>query len=253
MKNILAIDIGNTTAHFGLFNRNRLTIRRDTPTADILRGKIPAAITHLFAKDNLTIVLASVQPSALRNLKKIIHLKNARVVIVQAGKDFKIPLKNSYRKPRELGIDRLLAAYAAYSLFGKNRTDALVVNCGTAITFDYVTRTGCYRGGAIAPGVGLAAEALHQKTAQLPFVRPDHSIPSIGQTTRDCLTIGLGIGIGGLCDRIIKHLTPSNKKVLIVATGGDAPLIAKYSNSIRKIKSDLVLHGLRLAYEKVIG
>ena len=164
--------------------------------------------------------------------------------IVEAGKDFPIPIKNCYRTPRQVGVDRLINPAAAFHQFKK---DLIIIDFGTAITFDVVTQKGEYLGGVIAPGIEISLEALYQKTALLPKIRLAHSKNIIGRNTVESIRAGCSFGIAGLCERIVHEIKKQRRiKPLVIATGGYAHFISKYLKIIDHVEPNLTLNGIRL-------
>jgi len=158
------------------------------------------------------------------------------------GKDLSVPIVNRYKNPKQVGIDRLLNAYAGYRLY---RRELIIIDFGTAITFDLVSAKGEYLGGIIAPGIEISLEALFQKTALLPKIRLAHPASMIGRNTTESIRVGCTVGIGGLCDRIVERLRKQHlRHSLVLATGGYAKFMSRYCRSISRIDEDLVLKGI---------
>lgn len=199
------------------------------------------------------IVVSSVVPKLNRVIKKwfpkalFVSHKNAGV---------KIKLKN----PAEVGVDRLVNAVAAHALYGG---PAIIIDFGTATTFDVINAKGEYLGGAIAPGIVLARDALHERTAKLPKIEIKAPKHVIGKSTTEAMQSGLVYGyaamVEGMLKKIIKELTPlppllsreGEKKGVsckVIATGGYAKLIGKYTKEIDIIDNELTLKGLKFIY-----
>jgi type III pantothenate kinase len=155
-------------------------------------------------------------------------------------------LRSLYDNPHQLGIDRIVDAAAAYKLYGG---PACVIDFGTATTFDAISADGCYLGGAIAPGMGIAAEALFQRTAKLPRVDFERPASAIGRNVRQSLQSGLLYGYVGLVEGLIARfraeLGPDAK---VIATGGLAEIIAGETAAIDALAPWLMLDGLRIIY-----
>lgn len=250
---LITIDIGNTNTTIGLFSAEDLLdcwrVGTDTHrTADeyrfvleaLLRGAEidPARVTGA--------CIASVVPQLTATWQRLCErCFNARPLAVDADSHLGITLY--YDNPRELGIDRALAAAAAYRLFS---AEAIVIDFGTATTMDYVNAQGLFMGGAIMPGLMTGAEALFEKTKKLPRIEYELPDACLGTSTTACLQIGI---LGGYCrmieamvERIRQHVQGSPR---VVATGGAAPLVARHTAIIDTVDEHLLLKGLKLAYE----
>lgn len=154
-----------------------------------------------------------------------------------------IPMRIAGYDRRQLGADRLVAAFAAWKRFCR---PVIVVDAGTAITIDLIDGRGSFRGGVIVPGLSTAAAALHALTAKLPSVRPSPVKRALARTTAEAINAGVVIGTAGLVDRIVAELAEeSGLSPLVIATGGDAVLISSESRTIRKLVPGLIHEGLR--------
>jgi type III pantothenate kinase len=166
-------------------------------------------------------------------------------LVVDAG--VKTGVRVRYDNPRDVGADRVVDAAAVRVLYG---TPACVVDFGTATTFDAVSADGDYLGGAIAPGIGIAAQALFERTAKLPRVELTRPPAAIGRNTPHAIQSGLLFGYVGLVEGMVARfkaeLGPGTK---IVATGGLAEIIARETDVIDVVDPWLTLHGLRIVYE----
>lgn len=239
------VDIGNTHTTFGVFKGGRLRLRWQLPTRKSATGKAAGFnIRQKRALQNADIgIICSVVPSAttptLRMLKPF--LKKRMIVV---GRDLRVPLKNRYRRPKEVGQDRLVGAYAAWERYKKS---CIIVDFGTAITVDLVSAPGAYRGGLIAPGPELALAALAKYTALLPNVDLRRPAEPLGLNTASSMRAGVLYGSAALCDglieRIRKRYAPGARAI---ATGGAAKRIAPYSRHISSLRPNLVLEGLDL-------
>jgi type III pantothenate kinase len=239
MKRLLAVDIGNTNITFGLFGTWGLERKAKVPTHRYaIYPRRLAAFTRLAPR---RAVVSSVVPLALsRVIACLAKLGVEKIDVV--GRDILVPIPNLYRRPREVGQDRLVNAFAASGIYG---VPAVVVDFGTAVTFDVVSRKGEYLGGLIMPGIEMGLRSLYERTALLPRVELARARHIIGKDTVDSIRGGILFGYGALVDALAQRY----RKILgartkIVATGGNAGLIKMYSGSIDTVDEDLTLKGL---------
>lgn len=238
---LLTVDIGNTTIAFGVFQGRKLKSSWKIPTSSIFsKGMALKPI-----KDIDGVIISSVVPKATPIIKKLVR-NRFKIKPLILGKDIKAPIKNLYRNPKQVGQDRLVNAVAASELYGY---PIIVVDFGTAITFDVISKRKEYLGGIIIPGIEISLEALSSKAALLPRIKLSLPKEFVGRDTVNSMKSGIFYGFGSLCDGLIKKLKTKYGKQLVIATGGYSQLIAKFCNSIDKIKPDLTLHGLRIIYE----
>ena len=234
---ILTIDAGNTTVHFGLFEGKRL-VKDWRIGTDRLSEYLPAG-RH--GQNIRKVVVASVVPAA----GKILRKQFPQAVFVNRQN---VPLKVRVKNPAEVGADRLVDALAAYKLYGG---PAIIVDFGTATTFDVITARGEYLGGAIAPGILLARDTLHERTAKLPRIELKAPKSVIGRDTIEAMRSGLVFGYVGMVEGMVRRIKEKvkSKKVKVIATGGLAKLICKYTDIVDIIDDKLTLKGLRLIAE----
>lgn len=241
---VLLLDVGNTSVSFCAFSRGGLGNVRRAPS----HPESDAGWEEAFAGvwDGLdAAVLASVNPSASARMAQWIRASRAGLPVLAAGKDFPVPVENRARNPREVGVDRLLNVLAAHARCARA---AIVVDLGTAATFDLVSAEGAYLGGAIAPGLSLCFGALHEGTALLPRAFPQEPAEPIGRDTLSCLHLGVVEGYRGL----VAHLVARFRRELgedapVLFTGGEAAWVAK-TVAGAEVVPELTLDGLRLAY-----
>ncbi len=245
---LLAVDIGNTSAHFALFSKEgRVRAQWRMPTSSLKEKAAWKAIRRrLPARGVERAAIASVVPVAGELLKGILK-KQGGMKAYLLGKDLKVPLVNRYQNPHQVGVDRLVNALAVWREY---RKAAVILDFGTAITLDVVSGKGEYLGGIIAPGVEISIEALHSKTALLPEVGLLHPKGLIGKSTAESIRIGCAVGLGGLCDRLIHELREAFPgKLALIATGGYAKFMARYChNAMDEIDPLLTLKGVRLSF-----
>lgn len=251
---LLTIDIGNSHTVIGIFLEAHLlqhwriqTDRRQT--AD----EIAVILHSLFAMARCPapkiegVIIASVVPQLQQSWLTVSRTLVAKPIVVdsQTPTGLRILIDN----PSEVGADRIVNAVAG---FHRYQQALIIVDFGTAITFDCVSPQGEYLGGAIAPGMGIAIEALGTKTAKLPPVDIDIPPPPvIGTNTVAAIQSGILYGYGGLVEGLLARLKTefAPQTPLVIATGGMAQLIAPYAPSIEIIEPHLTLEGLRLIYD----
>lgn len=251
---LLVIDVGNTNTVLGVFEKRdlrahwRLTTNR-SQTAD----EYGILIRNLFVLDGIqadgisAIMVASVVPPLNALLEemaeKYFHLK-----AVFLGPGTRTGLAIHYDNPLEVGADRVANSVAAFEKYGG---PCVIVDFGTAITFDAVSEKGEYLGGVIAPGIGISAEALFERTARLPHVDIRQPQRVIGTNTVSSMQSGLFYGAVGLVDGILDRLCAElGETTKVVATGGQASLVASASKYNPPVEPSLTLEGLRIIYER---
>lgn len=254
---LLAIDVGNTNIVFGIFSGETLQVswRLNTlpgQTVDALW----AVVNRLFAEKGIPlddiegVVLASVVPAVTTTVSEMVEIGFKKtVLVVDAGN---AGLTVCYENPVEVGADRLVNGVAALRLFGQPQRTIVVVDFGTATTFDVISGSGEYRGGVICPGVDISAEALFNRAARLPLVSVRKPETLIGRTTVSSMQSGLFYGyvsmVEGILDRLKKELQ-DDQKAWCVATGGLASAVASETTRIDKVCDELTLIGLRCVWE----
>ncbi|MFX0145442.1 MAG: type III pantothenate kinase [Candidatus Hodarchaeota archaeon] len=250
---LLTIDIGNTNITLGLYRDHELVVAWRLATdhermQDEYGIQIIGLLEHAGYKleDIHGIALASVVPpltgTFLQACENYIH---QQPLVVDAGVKTGVSIR--YEDPKAVGADRVVDAAAVQKLYGG---PACVVDFGTATTFDAISAEGDYLGGAIAPGIGIAAEALFLRTAKLPRVELSRPPSVIGRNTVHAMQSGLVFGyvslVEGMVDRFRSELGPEMK---VIATGGLAEIIAAETEAIQIIAPWLTLDGLRLVWE----
>lgn len=242
---ILTIDIGNSFTKFGIFENSFLQERTTIPT---IRSQTSDEINAQTRIKNINaVVISSVVPE-LNDIYEEYARKffNLEPVFVNGTFDFGLKIK--YNPPEKLGIDRLVAAFAAAGKYGK---PCIVCDFGTATTIDAVNSRSEYLGGTIAPGIRALSKSLYSETAQLPRVEIEKPASVIGNSTVKSIQAGIYFGYIGLVDGIIERMTAElGEKAKVVATGGFAELIAETAENIEIVDENLMLEGLRLIYEK---
>jgi type III pantothenate kinase len=250
---LLAIDIGNTSIHLGIFDKDRLKVSWQL-ASEIQRMADDYGISLLnlleFQKLSYTeitgVSLCSVVPPLVHTFEKMCESYfGISPFVVEAG--VKTGMRIRLDNPREVGPDRVVNAVAAQDLYGK---PIIVIDLGTATTFDVVSKEGDYLGGAIAPGISIAGEALFSRTAALPRIELVRPAQVIGRNTVSAMQSGIIFGYIGLIQGMIQRIERElGSKLKVVATGGEAHSIGKEIPEIDAINPNLTLIGLRLIYE----
>lgn len=245
---LLAVDIGNTNITFGIFKGSGLAGSARFPTA-VFKGYKDFVRKESKDIDIKAAAVCSVVPEAARILLPLLKKYITSEVFI-LGRDIKVPIKNLYKNPRQVGQDRLAAAYAARVLYAR-KSPAIVIDFGTALTFDVVSEKGAYLGGLIIPGMEMSLAALSERAALLPKAKLTKPSFILGKTTKDSMTSGVFYGYAAMCDGLVARLEKRfGKKFYVIATGGNARLISPISASIDKVDNSLVLKGINLALKK---
>lgn len=256
---LLVIDVGNTNIVIGLFEGKDLAHSWRIQTS---RGKTSdeygMLIVSLLQHQDVAmqsihdVILSSVVPP-LSTVFVTMCKRYFGAHPLQVGPGLKTGMPILYENPREVGADRIVNAVAAYERY---HTAGVVVDFGTATTFDAITAKGEYLGGNIVPGVGISAEALFQRASKLPRVEIKKPPVVIGRNTVHSMQAGIFFGYVGLVDGIVARMQEAlrteqnDEPVFVIATGGLGGLIASESTTIQDVASDLTLEGLRLLYER---
>jgi type III pantothenate kinase len=251
---LLVIDVGNTNTVIGLYDEDELVHDwRIRTVVDHTVDEYGMLIYNLYKNSKIRpravkdIIISCVVPTMLNILEPLCEKYfNLKPLIVGPGIKTGMPIL--YDNPREVGADRIVNAVAAYEKYGG---DIIIVDFGTATTFDYISKKGEYMGGCITPGIMIASEALFSKTAKLPRVELSRPKSVIGKDTISSMQAGILFGYAGLVDGLIDRIkteVKSNPKV--IATGGLATVIANETKSINIVDEMLTLEGLRILYNR---
>jgi len=244
---LLAIDSGNTNIVFAVFDHDGTVLGewRSSTDANRTADEFGIWLEQLMQLEGLTrdrinaAIIATVVPATLFSLKTLCrkYFKCEPLVIGEPGVDIGIPVR-----AEQVGADRLVNALAAHEKYGG---PLIVVDFGTATTFDVVDGDGGYCGGVIAPGVNLSSEALHQAAAQLPRVAVERPETVIGTATVPAMQSGIFWGYVSLIEGIVKRIRDERgEEMEVIATGGLAPLFTQATDVIKLADSDLTLRGL---------
>ena len=255
---LLAIDVGNTQTVMGVYKGDELLVDWRLST-DLSRSgdEFWVILRNLFREAGLDtdsvegICISSVVPPLQGMLEDICakHFKAQPVIIVEPG--IKTGLSILYDNPREVGADRIVNSVAGIHLYG---TPLILVDFGTATTFDAVSEKSEYMGGAIVPGITISAEALFQRAAKLHRVELIAPDKVIGRDTSSSIRSGLIFGYAELVDGMVRRIkSEMGGSPKVIATGGNARIIADHSKEIDVVSNMLTLLGLRIIYEKNQG
>jgi type III pantothenate kinase len=254
---ILAVDIGNTTTALGLFETGPgMEVRNyfRVPTqSGLSEEQYKALLESMPGFEDLAgrikgVIISSVVPEVTGPLRRalvgLLHVTPRTI-----GEEVNAGMPLLVDKPGQIGADRVVNAVAAFEIYGG---PVIVVDFGTAITFDYINRNGEFKGGAIAPGISTSIEALSERASMLPLVEVKRPAKVVGTNTEEAIRSGVYWGFTGLVDGIIERMkgeVGSGPKV--VATGGAAHLVASASSSIEEVDELLTLKGLKILCEGV--
>jgi len=244
---ILLFDIGNTNTHVGLANAKRIVKHADIPTRAFLAGAAVNPLLRFVGKVELQgAALCSVVPRATPKIQSVIRsLWKLRAIELKPQTLRGVGI--DYPKPNSIGPDRLANAVAARHHFG---APSVVVDFGTAVTFDVVDARGNYVGGIIAPGLAAMTDYLHERTALLPRIKIREVKSPVGKSTEHAMLVGAVHGYRGLVRELIVELKRELRaqRMPVVATGGYAKLIAAKLPEITAVEPNLTLEGLRLVW-----
>jgi type III pantothenate kinase len=250
---LLTIDIGNTNINIGVFDGSKLKGTWKIATGvHQMPDEYASLLLNLFDRQGINTsqikgaILCSVVPPLVGVFEEVCrrYLK-VLPLVVESG--VKTGVRICLDNPREVGADRVVNAVAAHQMYGGS---VIVIDLGTATTFDAVSEEGDYLGGAIAPGIAIATEALFTRTAALPRVELTHPKRAVGRNTVDAMQSGIVFGYAGLIEGIVARIRQEmGGKAKVVATGGYAELLARETPVIEVVSPDLTLMGLRLIYE----
>ncbi|MFA9389769.1 MAG: type III pantothenate kinase [Prolixibacteraceae bacterium] len=236
----LIIDIGNTRTKIALFKGEELVKSFPTDAFKLVD------LQELRA-DYPNITKAIVSSVKHQSTDVVRWLKNELDFVLELDHNSFIPIQNLYETPETLGRDRIAAAVGANALFPNQHV--LVIDAGTAITYDYVTNQNQYVGGFITPGLNMRFKALHHFTDKLPLLKPNETNISHGTNTNNAIQGGIQIGLKGEIDRMIRHFTSPESKLKIILSGGDAKYFEKLLKNYKFVSLEIILLGLNTILE----
>ena len=256
---LLALDVGNTNVTIGVFEGERLVHHwRLAALRERTADELGIFATRLFEHTNVAvsaldgIAVASVVPPLTRPIEEMCERYFGHRALLVDATNAGIPI--SYSPASDVGADRLVNAVAAREKYGRGEVIPLiVVDFGTATTFDVISREGTYIGGVICPGIGISAEALFQRAARLPRVDVRQPPGVIGQNTVHAMQAGLFFGYVELVDGLTRRIrgeVPGGEHAKVIATGGLAEVLSSETHSIEHVDANLTLDGLRLIWER---
>jgi type III pantothenate kinase len=254
---LLVIDVGNTNTSLGVYDGERLvadwrltTARARTVDEYGVHARNLFALAGLDFKAITAVAIASVVPPLNYTLKRMAEVYFDRTpLFIDHTVETGVPIL--YQPPSDVGADRIVDAVAAIHKYG---APCIIVDFGTATTFDAINERGEYLGGVITPGITISSDALFARTARLPRVEIKRPSAVIGTSTIGSMQSGLYYGYAGLVDGILRRMIEElGAKPRVIATGGLAPLIATGSELIEIIDDTITLEGLRLIYERSQG
>lgn len=251
---ILAIDVGNTNIVLGVYQGDRLLHHwRISTNRSATVDEYGMIMVNLFQHAGLRlhglegVIISSVVPPLMFVLENLCTKYLHREPLI-VGPGMKTGLNIRYENPREVGADRIVNAVAGIELYGP---PLIIVDFGTATTFDYIDAQGHYLGGAIAPGIGISTEALYQKAAKLPRIELIKPKSTVGRTPVASMQAGIIFGYAGQVDGIVQRMEEEfQTKTRVIATGGLAELISGESRTIQTVNPLLTLQGLQIIYER---
>lgn len=251
---LLAIDIGNTNIVFGLFSDEKLSQKWRLNSDKNKNSEIYAVdIVELFLTNGVDClkisgaIISSVVPALTDVISDAVKKFYNGEILILGEKSVKLDIDIQVKNKKEVGFDRLVNSIAAFKKFGGN---LIIIDFGTATTFDVVGENGEYLGGVISPGVNLSIKILHDMTAQLPKIQVKKQDHVIGKSTIEAMNSGIYFGYISLVEGLIKRIKDEyGRKMKVIITGG---LLSVFENSIPEVnyvEPDLTLEGLKMVYQ----
>jgi type III pantothenate kinase len=256
---LLALDVGNTNVTIGVFEGEQLVHHwRLAALRERTAGELGIFVTRLFEQTGVAvsavdgIAVASVVPPLTRPIEEMCERYFGQTALLVDATNAGIPI--AYSPATDVGADRLVNAVAVRAKYGRGPgIPLIVVDFGTATTFDVISREGDYVGGVICPGIGISAEALFQRAARLPRVEVRQPPSVVGQTTVHAMQSGLFFGYVAMVDGLVRRIraeVPGGDAAVVIATGGLAQVLSSETRTIDHVDPNLTLDGLRLIWER---
>jgi type III pantothenate kinase len=251
---LLAVDVGNTETVLGVFRDEELAWHwrlatvpeRTADELALLFGGFLESQDLSFDRHVTGVVISSVVPTATQSLREMVRgYFHFAPVVVEPGVKTGVPVLTD--NPKEVGADRIVNALGAFSKYGG---PAIVVDFGTATTFDAISEAGEYLGGAIAPGIQISARALYERAARLPRIELSAPRSVVGKNTVESLQSGIVFGYSAMVDGMVERLAKELGTPTVIATGGLATMVIEECRTIDHHDPWLTLEGLRLVFEK---
>lgn len=254
---ILAIDIGNTHTTLGFFRERKLTFQsRLKSDLKLSRSALASQLRKILKQKRISFdmidgaVISSVVPDLTKTYSAILKQQiHTPPLIIRGSLDTGLTIL--YNQPKSLGADRICNAVAGFHLYGG---PTIIIDLGTATTFDVVSKKSEYLGGAIAPGIRTAAEALHARTAQLPRIQLTFPTNVIAKNTLRGIQSGVMFGALDAMEGIVRRIKKvTGQSSVVVLTGGLSKIISRHTSIAHALEPSLVLRGAMLIYERHIG
>ncbi len=231
----LIIDIGNTFAKLAVFNQKELQHKKTVETKTVLEHVLHLKMKFPSLKQAIMSSVGSIERSEINAIGDIIEL-------LVLDRNTPLPFLNHYKTPDTLGVDRMALVCAAVSEFPNK--DALIIDAGTCITYDFITQKHEYLGGAISPGLRMRYKSLNNLTANLPLLKSENPKHIIGRTTNEAIHSGVVFGIIKEIDGVIEAYMQEYSDLTVILTGGDAYFLSKQLKSSIFADSNFLLEGL---------
>ena len=247
--NMLAVSVGNTRTRIGAFDDSTLvdtaTLRNDK--LEELQSSLSDALGRVSDRPGFAVLMASVNSDAAKRIE--VHLRDALdQEVLRVERDVPIPIGRQLDREAIVGEDRLLNAAAAYDVL---QQAVVVVDAGTAMTVDFVDGAGTFHGGAILPGGQVMLDALNRRTAQLPEVEFSPPLEPMGHNTLEAMKSGVFHGMRGAARELVERFAEAaGQYPMVVATGGDGPLLFHEYDLVDRVVPDLTLMGLAVALRR---